>query len=249
MYERILVPLDGSDPAEIVIPYVEEIASKFNSEIFLVSVSEQSAADMDHLYLAYLEKILKQVQRRLEDFGVKAKVHTGFLVGKPAEEILRQADEKKIDLIAMASRGASGRGPWLLGNIAAKVLRAATKPVLLVRSATTRQKNLVKKILVPLDGSKTGEAAIDRAGDLAHALGADVVLLQVVEPITVVPGFDSVAPQVTPISQESIEASAMAYLNGMANQLRDKKVETSVVVGWVLRQDKSLTMPKLRESI
>ena len=54
MYERILVPLDGSEAAEVVLPYAEEIATKLSSQIILVSVSESLAADTSHLYDSYL---------------------------------------------------------------------------------------------------------------------------------------------------------------------------------------------------
>jgi nucleotide-binding universal stress UspA family protein len=49
MYEKILVPLDGSSASEIVLPYAEEIASKLATEIILVSVSEIVAAGADQL--------------------------------------------------------------------------------------------------------------------------------------------------------------------------------------------------------
>lgn len=58
MYERIMVPLDGSNAAEEVLPYVEELASKFESEILLVSVAEPKPAETDHLFRAYLQNSL-----------------------------------------------------------------------------------------------------------------------------------------------------------------------------------------------
>ena len=169
MYERILVPLDGSSAAEIALPYAEEIAAKLGAEIILASVSELAAVETDHLYRSYLERIAEQVQRQIKDWGAKkeAKVKSEVLLGTPASEILRYADESNVSLITMASRGRSSPGPWLLGNIAAKVLRAIGKPVLLIRvpadKAALQQRSLVRRILVPLDGSKLGEEAIPYA--------------------------------------------------------------------------------------
>ena len=57
MYERILVPLDGSNAAEIVLPYAEEIAARTGAEIILLSVSDPTTTGMDHLYRAYIERI------------------------------------------------------------------------------------------------------------------------------------------------------------------------------------------------
>ena len=118
---KILVPLDGSNAAEIVLPYAEEIAARAGAEILLVSVSEHTVEERDTLYRSYLERIAEQVQRRLKERqdGVKVNSRIEVLFGKPANEILRYADEAKASLISMASRGRSGQGPWLLGNIAA----------------------------------------------------------------------------------------------------------------------------------
>ena len=106
MYERILVPLDGSSAAEIVLPYAMEIATKLGAEIILVSVSEFTTAEVDHLYRSYLEPLRERVQRELKDYGAKeeVKVYSDVLLGKPADEIMRYADESNVGLIAMASR-------------------------------------------------------------------------------------------------------------------------------------------------
>jgi len=221
MYEKILVPLDGSSAAQIVLPYAEEIAVKFRSDIILVSVSESKAVDIDHLYHSYLEHITEQVKAQLEEYGIKKmpRVYHDALLGEPAEQILKYADESNVSLITIASRGSSGRGPWLIGNIAAKVLRAAHKPVLLIRDAANRtalqEKRLVKKILVPLDGSKTGEAAIASTAALAQALEAELVMLQVLEPVATfspIPGYSE------------------TYLDGVGKPLIERGLKTTNVV-------------------
>jgi len=235
MYERILIPLDGSKAAEIVIPYVEEIAAKLGSEIILVSVAESKTTDRDHLHRSYLEPITKQVQRQLKDWGAReeVKVQGKVLPGKPADEILRFADETNVGLIAMTSRGSSVRGPWLLGNIAAKILRATGKPVLLVRApaseAALQQKRLTKRILVPLDGSNLGEAAIPCAETLGSALKAELVLFQVVAPPRVWAGGEG-GSYVMPPDEEGLKASAMAYLGGVAKPLKEKGLNISNAV-------------------
>ncbi len=237
MYERILVPLDGSSAAEIVLPYVEEIAAKLNSQITLVSVSESSAPDIDYLYRSYLERITKQVQSLLKDYGAKyeSKVQSITLTGKPADEILRYADENNVSLIAMSSRGSSGQGPWVLGNIAAKVLRATSKPVLLIRapadSAALEQKRLVKRILVPLDGSRIGEAAIPHTEKLAGALGAEVAFFQVLElPIVVSGRFIDGEFKVTPQEMRKRKASGIAYLDDVGKTLKERGLNISAAV-------------------
>ena len=238
MYERILVPLDGSNAAEIVLPYVEEIAAKLGAEIILVSVSESTAAETDHLYRLYLERIAEQVQRELEDWGAKeeAKVRSEVLLGKPASEILQYAEESNVGLIAMASRGRSSRGPWLLGNIAAKVLRATPKPMLLIRTpadnASLQQRSLVKRILVPLDESKVGESAIPCAEALAQVVVAELVLFRALEPLKpfVAEGAVSMSPAMIKEEEERRKASAMAYLDGVGKVFQDRGLSTSSAI-------------------
>ena len=237
MHEVILVPLDGSDAAEIALPYAEEIATKLGGEIALVSVFESPATDADHLYRSYLERITELVQNQLKDYGAKkeVKVQSKVLLGSPAEQILRYADESNASLITMASRGASGQGPWLLGNIAAKVLRATRRPVLLLRTpasdAALQQKRLVKRVLVPLDGSTVGEAAIPCTEALAQAWGAALVLFQVVEPVTHWANMGVDASYYVAEDVESRKASAIAYLDGMGKSLKERGLSTSSAIG------------------
>lgn len=74
---------------------------------------------------------LSRKSSELEKQGIDAEIRV--LVGNPAEEIIRFADEEKADMIIMASRGKSGFNRWEMGNIADKVIRASQVPVLLVK--------------------------------------------------------------------------------------------------------------------
>jgi len=237
MYKKILVPLDGSNAAEIAIPYVEELAAKSGAEIIVASVY-QSDDDKSHLHRYYLERVVNQIQNQIKAFepAKPTKIHGEVLKGKPAQQLLRFADQMNVNLIALASYGSSGREARLLGHIATKVLWATSKPVLLIRTpasaASIEQKRLIKKILVPLDGSKTGETIIECAEVLAEALDAELVLFQVLEPLRTVAGFETVALSSIPQDEESIKASARAYLNKVEKPLKDKGIKTSVEIVW-----------------
>jgi nucleotide-binding universal stress UspA family protein len=237
MYKKILVPLDGSNAAEIVIPYAEELAAKLAAEIIVVSVYE-SSDDMSHLHKYYLERVVEQIKRQIKEFepGAEVKIHSEVLHGKPAQQLVRYADEMKVSIIAMASYGSSGREPRIMGNIATKVLWSTNKPVLLIRTPAkgdaVKEKRLVKRILVPLDGSKTGETIIECAEVLAKALDAELVLLQVLEPLRIVAGFETVTPYSIPQNEESIKASARIYLNAAEEQLKEKDIRTSTLIVW-----------------
>jgi nucleotide-binding universal stress UspA family protein len=238
MYRRILVTLDGSNAAEMVLPYAEQIAAKCKADIVLVTVSDSSSTETEHLYLYYLEHIMKEVKQQLNEWGTKGggQVTTKVLLGKPADEILQYADKNDIDLIAMTSRGRSEQGPWLLGNIAAKVLRATSKPVLLIRASATsealQQRSLVKKILLPLDGSRTGEAAIPFAESLAEALGAELIFFQAVGSIIAAVGREDTFISGTMLieADKQRQTSTLAYLNKIAKPIKAKGISTSSAI-------------------
>jgi len=223
----------------MVVPYAEEIATKFNSEIALVSVAEPTPAESDHLFRAYLKTIQEKVRTELGNWGAKpgTPVTIEVLAGKPAQEILSYAADKNVSLVVMASRGTSGEGPWLLGNIAAKVLRATTKPVLLVRKEAPaeglQRKGLIKRILVPLDGSKVAEQIVPHAEELARCMGAELILFQAYESFL---GVISGEAMVTMSAEEIKEANrhreedAKAYLRTIAGTLREMGLTVSEVV-------------------
>jgi len=238
MYERILVPLDGSDSAEMALPYAEEIAAKTGAELLLVSVSEPTLDAKAHLYESYLERIEGQVLPELESRGARgeAMVRSEVLVGSPASEIVGYADERDVSLTIMASGGRSRKGPWRLGTVAAKVLRATNRPALLVRAPVDemarKQHRLVKRILVPLDGSDVGEAALPWAVELAYGLGAELILYQVVKHVMIL------ATEGAAMSSEMYEeeekfrrATAVAYLEEIGKPALEKGLNISHALG------------------
>ncbi len=238
MFERILVPLDGSGAAENVLPYAEEIAAKFGAELILASVSELAPEETDPLYRSYLDRMVEQVEGQLKNWGAKegVKVRGEVLFGRPASEILRYADENNVSLIAMASRGRSGRGPWLLGNIAAKVLRATGDLLLLVRARAgegrLRERRLVRRILVPLDGSKLGEFALPHAEALARVLDSELILFHAFTSITMEAGYRyaEILPERLKETEEHAREAVLAYLNGLGKSLEGKGIRVASVL-------------------
>lgn len=241
MFDRIMVPLDGSSASEIALPYAEEIASRLAKEIILVSVCEVAAAGADQLYRTYLKSIEERVLRELEHFECREspKVRSEILIGSPAPEILRFADENDVSLITMASHGRSGGTPWLLGNVAAKVLRAAKKPVLLIKVAaeatTLLQRRLIRKVLLPLDGSKLGEQAVPYAEKLIQGVGAQTVLIQALEPLKEIKGegyrgYPVLSETELRAVNERRKKFAEDYLEGMVKTFKEKGLPASCLV-------------------
>ena len=150
MYQKILVPLDGSKLAECVIPHVEEIATRCGvKEVVLISVTESvqgyrvsedySQETEERLVPEAVGKQQRQAQNYLNRVakGLDAKgvkVQTEVLLGSPAEEISLYAEYRGCDLIIMASHGRSGLSRWTHGSVADKVFRAICVPVLMVRA-------------------------------------------------------------------------------------------------------------------
>lgn len=141
MYEKILVPLDGSALAESVLPYVEALARSCGSEVVLLRVIRppglyapaevEYAIDMDEVR-AKVQEYLEGVDTRLEEKGIASR--WVLLEGPVADSIVDYAETEKVSLIAMCTHGRSGVGRWLYGSVAARVLEKAPCPVLLVRA-------------------------------------------------------------------------------------------------------------------
>jgi nucleotide-binding universal stress UspA family protein len=233
MFKKILVPLDGSENGEIVFPYSAELASKFASTVILVTVSESATPDIDHLYRTYLKHARKKVRQHLRAWTAHETVtlQSEVLFGDPAREILRIAEDEDTGLILLASHGSSADGPWFLGHIAGKVLRATKRPVMLVREPATKaaleQRELLRRILVPLDGSKIGEAALCYAVALARKTGAEIDLLEVFESPTRVgaTGRSYNIPE-----DESVRKSLLSYLNHVAEPIKNGGLKVSTIV-------------------
>lgn len=244
MFERILVPLDGSKAAEVVFPYATEITAIFDSKIFLTRVSESSNPAVINECGSYLEGATLQMKSQLENRGVhrEAIVQTKVLTGNPAVEILKLAREIDCGLIAVASRGVSSEGPWPLGNIAAKILRASSFPVLLVRKQAEDskliEKKLIQKILVPLDGSKLGEAAIPLATELSNKTGAEIVLFRAVEPISAFVGpTGEMAWSLVNAYEKNARYPVLAYLERIKESLQKTIPAISTATGEGLPAD------------
>jgi len=148
MYKKIMVPLDGSQIAECVIPHIEVIAKKTAAKVELVSVIEpldiptrgQIAISDDDIRQIDAEgkkeagKYLNQVSDRLTKAGIKT--DTVILSGKAADRLVRYAVNNGIDLIIMATHGRSGISRLFWGSVAEKILRATDIPVLLIKTTT-----------------------------------------------------------------------------------------------------------------
>jgi len=190
MYNRVVVPLDGSPLAEVALPYAEEVAGKMGSEIVLLTVLSSEEPEEYQSHYKYSSEIVettrRQVEKYLEDTENKTiKVGTATRVGNPAEGILDYVNKGQMSLIVMATHGRSGVGRWAVGSVADKVVRATTRqPLLLIRARgahpEVRAKRILKKALIPLDGSAESESVILYLSEVAQRLQMELTLLRVI---------------------------------------------------------------------
>ena len=136
-FERILVPMDGSDCAEMILPKLEKLATDLKASIALLQVvyahtfPGTDPTDAEVAVVRKAEEYLEKIKKQMEAKGLKADTHVRY--GQDAEEILDHASQKDIDLVAMTTHGRSGVKRFLLGSVAEKILRHSPKPVFLVR--------------------------------------------------------------------------------------------------------------------
>ena len=151
MFERVLVPLDGSKVGEAALPVIKQLVEKCGPRVkveitFLgvitllrhwVVVGEASAP------VSYTEEELNLIKQRVMDYlartgdSLKKRgvvIKTMVSSGNAAEEILKAVGETRADLIAMSTHGRSGLRRLAFGSVTDKVLRGASVPVLMVRA-------------------------------------------------------------------------------------------------------------------
>lgn len=132
---KVLVPLDESPLAEVVLNHVEALAPLIGAEVILLrilsatGVLPETAQEEEQAAREYLERVAEWLQGK----GIRVR-HT-IRHGDSAPEILDYAEVNEVDLIAMSAHGHSGISRWVFGSIAEKVLRGTNILILVVRSA------------------------------------------------------------------------------------------------------------------
>ena len=148
MYQKVMVPLDGSELAECVLPHVEAISKGCGTRniVFLQIVepfqprggtghifSEGEVERINAEHKAAAEKYLAQLLSKVGYEGVN--VESEIISGIPAAEgIADYATKNGADLVVIATHGRSGISRWVLGSVADRILRSSCVPVLMVRA-------------------------------------------------------------------------------------------------------------------
>jgi nucleotide-binding universal stress UspA family protein len=145
--DRILIATDGSPSAQEAIRYgIELAADQGATATFVLAVPAVDVVPtsgfgftgaVPHELTEHDREPLDEARELAEEAGVTA--HTRLLRGDPVDEIVAYADTLYADLIVVGSRGHGAVASALLGSVSHGVLREARRPVLVVRSAATRE--------------------------------------------------------------------------------------------------------------
>jgi nucleotide-binding universal stress UspA family protein len=195
MFNPILVPLDGSQLAECVIPHVAAMARSFVAEITLLRMLEKNQAGTPAQLFDLLNwqinktkaaLYLEKTKARLQESGLR--VRAVVLDGLVAEGITEYAQKQGMKLIVLSSHGHSGLTQWGISSIAQKVILSAPTSLLIVRArqfvtqpGELSETPVYQHILVPLDGSQRAENVLPIITQLAHFHKLQVHLVQVVK--------------------------------------------------------------------
>jgi nucleotide-binding universal stress UspA family protein len=210
--KTILVPLDGSAVAEQVMPSVRRLAPILAARVhLLVVITDAQKQHLIAQFAAtppgtagqyetdwhWERRAYTQLAHAAEDYLADqaqalraAGLDVTFEVtsGAPADRIVDVAASEPQALIAMATHGYSGLRRWTLGSVADKVVQATQTPILLVRAMVEVEQpaadaQLLRRILVPLDGSALAEQVLPLAIELAVDAQAELLLFHAVRPL------------------------------------------------------------------
>ena len=241
MFQRILVPLDGSERAERSIQVAAHMARKASGCVILVRIVETpveywsslSQVPTASLVETAIESEIDESERYLATLAASPllagiTVQTVTLFGQVAPSILSAANTYTADIIVISSHGYTGMKRWVMGSVAEKIARHATIPVLILRDGGSlpvvqhAESSRPTRALVPLDGSVHAKAALSPAIELVmgldgHGKGA-IHLVRVVK----LPAFEN---GLTGEQQQEIRSHALyrakRYLTSITEQIRE----------------------------
>jgi nucleotide-binding universal stress UspA family protein len=242
MFRRLLVPLDGSGLAEVVLPLVESLAPAFGASVTLLHVLEQGASPTVHgePHLTrpddadrYLERVATQLRAR----GIAVTTHTHEVPqGDVARSIVEHAGEDVTDLIVLCTHGRGSVRTRLFGSIAQQVIHRGTTPVVLTRPSDEGSDGpfAPRMVLVALDATAAAECALAPARELAIALGAALRLVMVVATQATQRGDAAPAATLLPSASQALldlqQQDAQRYLDDLAGALRGPGLSVTTAV-------------------
>lgn len=241
LFAHVLVPLDGSQLAESVLPAVALLARQLGTQITLLHILEQRPPTTIHgerhlTDQAEAESYLKTIAERLRAEGAIVETHAhGAREGDVARCIGDHIHDIGATFVALCTHGSRGLRGLLYGRIAQQVLRYSTCPILLVPASIRRVPPLdFSRILAPLDGTAAHELALPAAIALAQAFAATLRLTLVIPTLTTLSDDRSVPAMLLPTTMTAIldlaQQGAVDYLDRIKVRCNDAHIAVAVEV-------------------
>jgi nucleotide-binding universal stress UspA family protein len=234
MYTRLLIPLDGSQIAEQVLPYGRFLAKALKIPVELLGVVDPvPLADFAEVWeRSNFDKLTAEETMRTSQYlEATARSFAGVHVkcsvekGTPDKVIVEKAAADESALIVMATHGRSGIQRWLLGSVADKVLHGTSNHLFLIRAsenAGADEEAIFKTAVVPLDGSALAEKGLPVVEELAKKLQLNIILMRAYAlPLT------AAADEYGNFTEKllaQLEAEAQDYLAKKAKELKSKGI-------------------------
>jgi nucleotide-binding universal stress UspA family protein len=247
----VLAPIDGSARALRAVPWAASLAGPGGTVVLLRALPPQPAfaealfafTGGGHEGVQGIQDAWSDVATADLDEAEKAITGSGVTVerliaeAEPEEAIAAAADERKVDMIAMASHGRGAIGRAIFGSVADRVSRISTVPVLILRTPDEEVEDTtvrVDRIVAPLDGSELATESLPVVVELAKRFKAPVHVVRVIDPVSgmpVTPGAFGPAPAITSELADRVwretEAEAKRTVSSAVAHLQAEGVEAT----------------------
>ncbi|MEF8799583.1 MAG: universal stress protein [Halolamina sp.] len=232
MYNQILFPTDGSEPAEAALDYVVQVAAEHDATLHVLNVTDISQVSLHEVrddVLDGLERegqtIVDEAAQHATDRGITTV--SEVVRGDPYRSIVEYSNGSGVDLIAMPTHGRHGLERFLLGSVTERVINTAEVPVVAINPDRNQPLTYpCRELLVPIDGSRGADLALTEGIAVAEETGATLHLLHVVE--TGSPGADTHSPLADERSERAKEIISEATA---ATESSVPEVETAIEYG------------------
>ncbi len=239
MINHLLIPLDGSNLAEIVLPYARTLYKALHPRLTLIHMIEQDTSGSIHgeRHLASEDEACVYLGRIASewfpaDAAITCHVHTEA-VESVAGSLADHIHELQPELVLMCAHGSGGWRHLTVGNLAHQVISHTRVPIILIKNEPDPQGRLFS-FLVCLDGLPEHEEMLPEVVELVEALKAEVSLLMVVHTTSSLPGSDGetgrLLPNTTRAVLEATEDFAYDYLSRKALVFEDAGLKVSIQV-------------------
>jgi nucleotide-binding universal stress UspA family protein len=236
MYDRILLPTDGSDWAVGAARHAFAFAQLGNGTVHVLSVvdlrhfeDDLVGADRDE-GMSVAEQSAHAAVDHVEQLAEEAdcRVRTSVRRGIPHTAIIDYATTHDVDLVVMGTHGRTGFQRFLLGSVAERVLREAPVPVVTAHLDDERTVPSYDRVLVPTDGSEGATTALSHALDIVSATGGHLHVLSIVDSRALSGGFE--AGPALPTIRTSLETYAEDSVDAFREQATEAGVESTGTV-------------------